>query len=109
MFLHCAVPCKEYRSEYWTQRSVHSKDKLLFLYSHLKNIHTIFFFDSWLATTDPADVARVESKTFISTEEKHDTVPRKKQGVKGTLGNWMSPEDMETALDSRFPGCMRGM
>jgi len=63
---------------------------------------------SWLATTDPADVARVESKTFISTEEKHDTVPRIKEGVKGTLANWMSPDDMEEALDSRFPGCMRG-
>ncbi|KAL4234349.1 Protein kinase C-like 1 [Mactra antiquata] len=62
----------------------------------------------WLATTDPTDVARVESRTFISTQEKHDTVPRIKDGVKGTLANWMSPEDMETALDSRFPGCMRG-
>lgn len=62
----------------------------------------------WLATTDPADVARVESRTFISTHEKHDTVPHTKEGVKGTLTNWMSPEDMETALDSRFPGCMKG-
>ncbi|XP_045184852.2 phosphoenolpyruvate carboxykinase, cytosolic [GTP]-like [Mercenaria mercenaria] len=62
----------------------------------------------WLTRTDPADVARVESRTFISTEEKHDTVPRTKPGVKGTLGNWMSPKDMEATLDSRFPGCMRG-
>ncbi|XP_060563855.1 LOW QUALITY PROTEIN: phosphoenolpyruvate carboxykinase, cytosolic [GTP]-like [Ruditapes philippinarum] len=62
----------------------------------------------WLANTDPADVARVESRTFISTHEKYDTVPHTKEGVKGTLANWMSPEDMETALDSRFPGCMKG-
>lgn len=62
----------------------------------------------WLAKTDPTDVARVESRTFISTQEKHDTAPRTKPGVKGTLANWMSPEDMETALDQRFPGCMRG-
>lgn len=62
----------------------------------------------WLARTDPGDVARVESKTVISTGEKHDTVPRARSGVKGTLGNWVSPDDLETALDARFPGCMRG-
>lgn len=62
----------------------------------------------WLARTDPGDVARVESKTVISTEEKHDTVPRTKPDVKGTLCNWMSPGDLEAALDARFPGCMRG-
>ena len=65
-------------------------------------------FHSWLARTDPGDVARVESKTVISTEQKYDTVPHAKSGVKGTLGTWMSPEDLETALDNRFPGCMRG-
>lgn len=63
---------------------------------------------SWLTKTDPRDVARVESKTFISTPKKSDTIPTPRDGVKGTLGNWMSPEDMDKAIDERFPGCMRG-
>lgn len=62
----------------------------------------------WLTTTDPRDVARVESKTFISTQEKSDTVPRIKDGVLGALGNWMSPEKMKETLYHRFPGCMKG-
>lgn len=62
----------------------------------------------YLARTDPADVARVESRTFISTKRKEDTVPTPKEGVKGTLGNWMSPEDLQKALDERYPGCMKG-
>lgn len=62
----------------------------------------------YLARTDPADVARVESRTFISTERREDTIPTPKEGVKGTLGNWMSPSDLQKALDDRFPGCMKG-
>lgn len=62
----------------------------------------------WLAQTNPADVARVESRTFICTDDRHDTIPTPKAGVKGTLGNWMSPEDMNNAIRHRFPGCMRG-
>lgn len=44
------------------------------------------FISSWLARTDPADVARVESRTVISTPKREDTVPTPKDGVKGTLG-----------------------
>ncbi|XP_055341899.1 phosphoenolpyruvate carboxykinase, cytosolic [GTP]-like isoform X2 [Paramacrobiotus metropolitanus] len=62
----------------------------------------------WLTRTDPADVARVERLTFISTRNKKDTVAQPKPGIKGILGNWMSPEEMEQALSSRFPGCMQG-
>lgn len=62
----------------------------------------------YLARTDPADVARVESKTFVCTPRKEDTVPTPKEGIKGTLGNWISPEDLQQAWDERFPGCMRG-
>lgn len=62
----------------------------------------------WLARTNPADVARVESKTFICTERKEESIPTPQDGVKGTLGNWISPADMETAIKERFPGCMKG-
>ncbi|XP_068228855.1 phosphoenolpyruvate carboxykinase, cytosolic [GTP]-like isoform X1 [Palaemon carinicauda] len=62
----------------------------------------------WLARTDPGDVARVESKTFIVTKERRDTIPTPKEGVKGLLGNWMSPDDLQKAVQERFPGCMAG-
>lgn len=61
-----------------------------------------------MARTDPADVARVESKTFIATKDRSDTVPDVAPGIKGTLGNWMSIEQMDKELNERFPGSMKG-
>jgi hypothetical protein len=63
---------------------------------------------SYLARTDPADVARVESKTFIVTEERSESVPDVAEGVKGILGQWMSPDNAHLELSTRFPGCMAG-
>lgn len=63
----------------------------------------------YLCRTDPADVARVEGRTFIVTKEKFETVPHVQEGVKGILGQWMSPEDAEREMvQDRFPGCMKG-
>ncbi|KAJ6653084.1 hypothetical protein lerEdw1_010170 [Lerista edwardsae] len=62
----------------------------------------------WLAKTDPKDVARVESRTVIVTENQRDTVPIPAAGVKGQLGNWMNPKTFQEAVDDRFPGCMKG-
>ncbi|XP_044735832.1 phosphoenolpyruvate carboxykinase [GTP]-like isoform X2 [Chrysoperla carnea] len=62
----------------------------------------------WLARTNPADVARVEGKTFICTQTRNKTIPTTKDGIKGTLGNWISPNDMQEAINSRFPRCMKG-
>jgi len=62
----------------------------------------------FLARTDPKDVARVESKTVISTPDKNETIPEAGPGVTGRLGHWMSPEALEVAIEERFPGCMRG-
>jgi len=62
----------------------------------------------WLARTDPRDVARVESKTFICTRTKRQAVPEPKAGIEGHLGNWMSLEDLDMAIAERFPGCMKG-
>ncbi|XP_054945897.1 phosphoenolpyruvate carboxykinase, cytosolic [GTP] isoform X3 [Physeter macrocephalus] len=61
----------------------------------------------WLALTDPRDVARIESKTVIITQEQRDTVPIPKTGL-SQLGRWMSEEDFEKAFNARFPGCMKG-
>lgn len=68
-------------------------------------VYSIF---SWLARTNPADVARVEKRTFISTETKRETIPTPRNGVTGELGNWISPADMDQAILERFPGCMKG-
>ncbi|NXA03370.1 PCKGC protein, partial [Sapayoa aenigma] len=61
----------------------------------------------WLALTDPRDVARIESKTVIITQEQRDTTPLPKTGT-SQLGRWMSEEDFEKAFNTRFPGCMQG-
>nr|KAG5712694.1 hypothetical protein BaRGS_029749 [Batillaria attramentaria] len=64
--------------------------------------------NSYLCRTDPQDVARVESKTFICTDDKYETVPHVREGVAGILGHWLSPEEMKKELNDRFPGCMAG-
>lgn len=53
----------------------------------------------WLARTDPADVARVESKTVISTAKRTDTVPTPKDGITGSLGTY-SPLSLFTQRPS---------
>lgn len=63
---------------------------------------------SWLARTDPRDVARVESKTVIVTQDQRDTVPKPLGGAVSQLGRWMSPEEFDKAMAQRFPGCMKG-
>lgn len=62
----------------------------------------------WLARTNPSDVARVESKTFICTERREEAIPTAKDNVQGKLGNWISESDLKKAVGERFPGCMRG-
>ncbi|CAF3286340.1 unnamed protein product [Rotaria socialis] len=62
----------------------------------------------YICRTDPRDVARVESKTFIVTNDKHSSVPHSREGAKCILGLWMSPQDISKELDTRFPGCMTG-
>lgn len=63
---------------------------------------------SWLTRTDPADVARVESRTFVVTTKRSDAIPNRMDGVAGQLGNWMSPDDLPKAIQDRFPNCMKG-
>jgi len=62
----------------------------------------------WLVRTDPADVARVESKTVISMPDKSQVIPTPKAGVQGKLGHYMSPEELDAAIAERFPSCMKG-
>ena len=62
----------------------------------------------FLARTDPRDVARVESRTFICTPERSETVPTAAEGVQGKLGNWIAPQDLDERINKLFPGCMKG-
>ena len=83
--------------------------RILDLHNNMTSALTrCLLFISYVCSTDPADVARVESRTFICTPEKYETVPRTVEGVKCTLGNWMDPDKMESELADRFPGCMQG-
>ena len=62
----------------------------------------------FLARTDPKDVARVESRTFISTPKRITTIPEAAEGVQGRLGNWISPSELDKKIQTLFPGCMSG-